>query len=52
MYSVEITPDGEEALIELAEGDMRRVLNVLHVSDCDLHSFCDRVLMYRRRLQR
>jgi len=31
MSSVNITPDGKEALLKLSRGDMRRALNVLQV---------------------
>lgn len=29
LYSVQLTPEGKEALLKLSKGDMRRALNVL-----------------------
>jgi replication-associated recombination protein RarA len=37
LYSVNITSDGKQALLRLANGDMRKVLNVLQV--CLLEQF-------------
>lgn len=33
-FSVNITPEGKNALLSLSKGDMRRALNILQVSKC------------------
>src|SRR5690606_18591705 len=43
---IEATDDGKEALIELAEGDMRKVLNVLQ-SVASAHSVVSEATVYR-----
>ena len=38
--SVTVTEDGKKALVTLANGDMRKVLNILQVSDIFNNSLC------------
>ena len=42
LFSVQIDQDGKKAILQLANGDMRRALNILQV--CRTGIFCSRLL--------